>query len=350
MKAKAKIWKMNEKILTGVFVFAFAVHIYPQSYQLDLSNSATYSTTCGTVNSAQWTVKNDSCILYTPELIVHGTSLQVYASYLIKINQSGNLSSSERAYVQHQINAGTWTTDTIVYGAGAPAVATLNDSILLDTGSVLRFRVTLRSTASNHFWSIKNGEISVNNATIKGEGSLPITLVDFYGRQLGNSIKINWTTASETNNEYFVIERSSDNVNFENISIIDGAGNSTILLDYSFTDSEPLNATGYYRIKQVDFNGEYTYSNPISVSFKAEENVTFINDIYNNNCGIQITSSTSHNANLSVFSITGAKVYGQTINITEGTSMFNISNQVSKGTYIIILQTADSKYSFKTTL
>lgn len=90
--------------------------------------------------------------------------------------------------------------------------------------------------------------------------ALPITLVSFNAERLNNGkVRLNWTTASETNNAYFAIERSLDGRNFQQIGTRDGAGNSTAINDYSFLDT-PSQGFNYYRLKQVDFNGNHDYS------------------------------------------------------------------------------------------
>src|SRR5581483_1730256 len=69
-------------------------------------------------------------------------------------------------------------------------------------------------------------------------------------------IKLDWTTATETNNKVFTIARSQDGVNFENIATTPGAGNSSYPINYTYTDDAPgLNGTYYYRLTQTDFDG-----------------------------------------------------------------------------------------------
>ena len=79
-----------------------------------------------------------------------------------------------------------------------------------------------------------------------------------------NSI-VSFSTVSETNNDYFTIERSGDGRNFESIGAIKGAGNSKQELSYEFVDESPLAGINYYRIKQTDFDGAYSYTEIRSV-------------------------------------------------------------------------------------
>lgn len=76
-----------------------------------------------------------------------------------------------------------------------------------------------------------------------------------------------WSTATETNNDYFLIERSSDLKYFETIGKVNGAGNSYTKKEYSVTDEQPLKGLNYYRLKQTDKDGKFEYSEIKSVGF-----------------------------------------------------------------------------------
>lgn len=91
-------------------------------------------------------------------------------------------------------------------------------------------------------------------------GTLPVELISFNADAQKKDVLLTWATASEINNDYFSIERSADSKNWEKISSIDGAGNSNVNIRYEFTDTKPLDGISFYRLKQTDFNGAYTYS------------------------------------------------------------------------------------------
>lgn len=92
---------------------------------------------------------------------------------------------------------------------------------------------------------------------------LPVEFLNFSSVCNGSNAILIWKTGSEINNDYFVVEKSIDGESFIEIGNVKGAGNSNSLLEYSFVSDEINNQTTYYRLKQVDFNGEYSYSNTI---------------------------------------------------------------------------------------
>lgn len=107
-------------------------------------------------------------------------------------------------------------------------------------------------------------------ATAQSNSPLPIELLMFDATVKSQVVLCTWKTASETNNDYFIIERSTDGKHFQTTGIVDGAGTSTEIHSYSFPDKEPFNGLSYYRLKQVDFDGAFSYSEIIAVKIKAE--------------------------------------------------------------------------------
>ncbi len=103
---------------------------------------------------------------------------------------------------------------------------------------------------------------------------LPVELTYFDATKVGTTSLLSWETASEENNDRFEIERSANNVDWEKIGEVAGAGNSQQLLDYTWIDEKPIMGTNYYRLKQVDYNGEFSYSEIRTIDFIGISKVT----------------------------------------------------------------------------
>ncbi|WP_027418733.1 T9SS type A sorting domain-containing protein [Crocinitomix catalasitica] len=104
-------------------------------------------------------------------------------------------------------------------------------------------------------------------ATISGANPLPVELLSFDAEKQNDFVQLNWLTASEINNDYFDVERSNDGINYTKIAKVDGAGNSVKRLSYQVEDFNPNPGMNYYRLKQVDFDGAFEYSQVESVEF-----------------------------------------------------------------------------------
>ncbi len=97
------------------------------------------------------------------------------------------------------------------------------------------------------------------------QSPLPIKLLAFGVKNEKEVVDLIWSTASETNNDFFTLERSIDGFNFLPIGNVDGAGNSNIVLSYLFVDKKPLDGLSYYRLKQTDFDGLTSFSDIVAV-------------------------------------------------------------------------------------
>jgi hypothetical protein len=95
--------------------------------------------------------------------------------------------------------------------------------------------------------------------SVTTSGTLPVSLLKYEVRLNNNKVDINWSTATEINNKYFTIERSANGRDFSAIGTVNGAGNSSITLQYSFVDNTPLIGTSYYRLVQTDLDDRKEY-------------------------------------------------------------------------------------------
>ena len=104
-----------------------------------------------------------------------------------------------------------------------------------------------------------------------GASPLPVELTSFTAFTQDSKVKLEWTTASEINNDFFAVERSRDGIEFETIHSQKGAANSSETLNYSYIDRDPFPGTSYYRLKQTDFDGAVSYSEVVAVKLKADD-------------------------------------------------------------------------------
>ena len=180
---------------------------------------------------------------------------------------------------------------------------------------------------------------------------LPIQLLTFTAESCNNQVCLNWATATETNNDYFTIEKSKDGVNFDVVLQSEGAGNSTSQKDYSAYDDTPYDGVSYYRLKQTDYNGKFTYSNIVTVNFTSPTNFYF--NVYPNpstgeNISLAINTAQGKQILVVVYDVTGRETYSKII-ITEqkGNNVFALdpSGKLVSGIYLITATSDDAVYS-----
>ncbi len=166
---------------------------------------------------------------------------------------------------------------------------------------------------------------------------LPIELLSFTAAPKENSVKTQWCTASEINNDFFTLERSVDATSFEGIAIIDGAGNSTYRREYSYMDRSPLSGLSYYRLKQTDFDGQYSYSDIVPVKFNGRGFVVFPNPA-NNKITILGEQNRERRIKVQILDLSGRIVLEQEIEFDENNSnKFELDvSPFARGVYTLI--------------
>lgn len=175
------------------------------------------------------------------------------------------------------------------------------------------------------------------------QANLPVELLYFTAECMGEATQLQWSTASETNNEYFTIERSSDAVNYEEVARIQGAGTTSQRNDYSFMVDNNSNAITYYRLRQTDIDGKYEIFAPIAIQCQNNKAATEIS-IYPvpANDQVNIFSSNSPMTRIEIYSIMGAKVAEEP---AEGNQTTLHIGNLATGVYAVKVFTEDGQVS-----
>jgi len=193
---------------------------------------------------------------------------------------------------------------------------------------------------------------------------LPIELISFDATKINEtSVKTYWQTATEINNDYFTVERAAPSnspngggLNWEEIGVVDGAGNSSSVLSYQLLDNQPsqyshLN-TLYYRLKQTDFDGSYSYSNIVAVNFDDASASGF--NIYPNpttgdNINISLSGKMNSEVLIIVRDVLGKELYAKGFIMNDETMTIKLSDgfSLAAGVYTITASTNDHLVSKK---
>lgn len=184
-----------------------------------------------------------------------------------------------------------------------------------------------------------------------GGGALPVELVSFDAVSKGEVVETNWVTAIEINNDYFTVERSEDGINFKEVGKVEGAGNSTVSLAYNFTDANPLGGVSYYRLKQTDYDGQFSYSNMVTVR-RGQQDVSV--SVYPNPTHSQINiqlNNTADAVDVTIFDQFGKLMYTNVYPSNGKRSANNIQlqvgNMLSAGIYFMNVTTNQTTFKEK---
>jgi hypothetical protein len=192
------------------------------------------------------------------------------------------------------------------------------------------------------------------NAFSSGKADvLPIELLAFEGKEAGNAVSLNWTTAVEINNDYFIVQRSIDGEYFEEVGQVMGAGNSYSPLNYTFTDAEPYWGVSYYRLVQVDLDGTENEETPIAVQFTGDRNAQA--KVYPNpvrqgqSLNIEVNVASDQEVLVVLLDHFGREVYSK-VTLSEKDGMLqgiDASNSLAPGVYFIVASSNNEIYKQK---
>ncbi|WP_425391880.1 hypothetical protein [Ekhidna sp.] len=230
---------------------------------------------------------------------------------------------------------GTYTGDGNVYAGSYSG----NAQSTIDDGTGEDSSFTIDNLSDDGFEDIEEF-VSDDGAT-----PLPVQLL-YFNASAENHVDLNWATATETNNDYFSIERSEDGINFNEIGRVPGMENSNKKVIYNFKDKSPSASVLYYRLKQVDFDGQYEYFNILRVSGVVEPlhiQLTAFPTVVNKGRLTLKTNKPVVIKDLQLISISGSKKYKPSLENSEAIST-QIELDVSayaKGYYLLKVITAE---------
>jgi len=183
-----------------------------------------------------------------------------------------------------------------------------------------------------------------STADILENGTIPVELVSFLATALENKVKLEWTTATETNNSGFEIQKSTENSSWEKVSFVEGKGTSTEINSYVYVDNNVSAGKYSYRLKQIDFDGTVSYSSVIEVvvgvpvEYELAQN--FPNP-FNPTTNIRFSLPEQANVNLTVYNVLGqevATVVNETLEAGIHNFNFNAAN-LNSGVYYYRIKT-----------
>jgi len=168
---------------------------------------------------------------------------------------------------------------------------------------------------------------------------LPIELLSFQGKLANGVVNLNWSTASEKNNDYFTVEKTTDFQQFDVVEVIPGSGNSSQKLDYTTEDKNPYPGVSYYRLKQTDFDGTTSYSRIISVenNHYSEPRVVLYPNPANQATYLLTSNFYEDNLQIKIYSNRGQLVKDVSLNKDEAAQFNNEINlnDLSSGLYMV---------------
>jgi hypothetical protein len=204
----------------------------------------------------------------------------------------------------------------------------------------LRFYFRTDNAVQQDGWYVDNVKVSVY------QGIIPVELVSFTSSIINNSVGLNWITATELNNSGFEVERcalSAERQAWEKIGFVSGNGTSTEVHSYSFVDQNPIVGTSFYRLKQVDFDGTFEYSNIVEVVYGAVADYSLEQNYpnpFNPSTRINYSIKEKSNVELKIYDLLGSEI-AALVNEEKAPGNYDVSfdaSSLSSGVYLYTIK------------
>ncbi len=248
-------------------------------------------------------------------------------TYADNVNEIGG----SNTLVETNLTAQNYNTTTDLWQSTVGSVNVSNNMV---NGVALN---ATEFTSTSRLWTL-----------VDATSPLPVTLTHFTGNCVGTETELTWTTASEINNDYFMLEKSVDAISFFDVETIQGAGNSNVVTTYAYKDSELNNQIVYYRLKQVDFNGDFEYSTIISISPCSDETFTTIypnpfKDILN----LKFSDNNDQKYEIELTDYLGRTIIQETAHSNNSIHTIKMDQIKTKGVYFIKIKNGNQMFSKK---
>ena len=242
-------------------------------------------------------------------------------------------------------NYGLVISDTSGYiGAGAnPTTLTKANSIptISNVDVTATTTVATLSTVGNYTKAVNINRSLTGSAVQSGTSltcniPLAIELTSFTGDPINEGNELKWSTEKESNNDFFILQATSDGENYTSLGIVKGASNSVNNKDYRFLDRDPMTAITYYRLKQVDYDGKYTYSPVISVERTVNNQLIVYPNPVTDNLRIEMNIESAGYYTFSFVEVTGSLI-NEIIYLEKGYNQktIDVSGKLSNGFYLL---------------
>ncbi len=271
--------------------------------------TASYATTITAVQSNNWSDKASWDLNRLPK---NGDTVLIPVGFTVTIDKNDNLNNvviivSGDLQLDNSKLKLDRDSKVIVETTGKITGQNNKDQISID--GVLKFSGT-QGTQTGYSYADTSTGSSPNGFVM---GTLPVHFTSFFAKRSGTEVVLNWSTSEEKNNSHFEIEKSTDGRNWKLIGIIMGNGTAANSNQYGYTDKKELSAVMYYRILQVDLNGQKNYSSVKIVRSTENKKQANVYASSKNTIAIDINGETKSNMMVTVVNLNGQVVARQLI-------------------------------------
>lgn len=300
-------------------------------------------------NSKGYSFEGAGDIHYVDHTCNQSTTLIQGAVYPVSVKTSLN-AQKVRIYIDYD-NNGVFTNaapELVFSNNGGSGNVTHSGNITVPTTGIvydtpLRMRVIADNAATITPTMQLNAGQAEDYTVIVAQAPLPVSWRSFQAQLIAsNQVALTWVTELEVNNDYFEVQKSTDGIEYTTLTKVNGFKEKYSPTHYSYLDKAPMEGVNYYRIKQVDIDGKYSFSKTELINLASPQfsSYCFPNPITDNlKLGYYIPKDGK--IRVSILDVNGKEVWNQIIEATKGSAQVELqAAHLRSGFYIIKVQTA----------
>jgi hypothetical protein len=183
----------------------------------------------------------------------------------------------------------------------------------------------------NDMWELSSGTAPIPPV------DLPVKFASFTATRSNMEVLLKWQTAEEINASRFIVEHSTDGRNFTPIGVVAATGNSDYLISYYYTDKAPVIGINYYRLKEVDLDGKFEYSDVRQVSFTGGAlSLSVVGNPFRSSLQFRVSSPTNEKATIQLSDINGKTLLQKPVELQTGDNVMSVDGSgFAAGIYIL---------------
>lgn len=302
-------------------------------YNPPYPNAYTIPNASGGVFAADVDECGSGSTLLSTATVTNPFDFSIYQTVVIEFDQDFNaLTANDACYVEVSTDSTNWT---IVWQQVGTDLRNTHEVVNVSTLGALQptFYVRLRSVQPgwDWWWAIDNFKVCASNP-------IPVELTSFVASVAGNNVTLNWSTATETNNQGFEIQRSNGG-EYQVVGYVTGHGTTVEPQSYSFTDQNVGAGIYQYRLRQIDYDGKYEYSSVVEVEVLGPKEFSLAQNYpnpFNPTTAIDFNLAVDSKVTLKVFDVLGQEIITLVNgNLSAGSHKVNFdASSLNSGVYL----------------
>lgn len=279
-----------------------------------------------------------------PPVFTASSSSGIFCGTLVNVTLSG-VSSNNREFFDPGADAGGpgFSRLTVSVSGGVPTTVIPVTNVTFVSPTQVNFRmntIAANAPAGTYTITVTNpdGQSGTTTFSLADPCTIPVTLTEFTGRLVNEQSQLNWATSSEYNSKEFVVEKSLDGVRFSPLATVAAKGNSNVETKYQLLDKYPYPGNSYYRLKMVDRDATFTYSNIVRIT-TAKKDLAVTRLFPNptkNKVSLEIVAEKQQSVTVSLTDFGGKKVYRKSLVLTTGLNNADVQmSSLAAGTYYL---------------